>query len=627
MTLLYITFPIILLSAACTGYGLLTLALFRDCFAGLSIAFRLTVAYFLGQSLLVAVFVLLALGGMFTFAAVASVILPGLPLFVLFVWRDWRDVREAGSGALRSWRRAPLSWRILTILAAALFAFGFSTIGRTLEIDASAFYMAAAKFVAYTGRIGMVPGYEFFSWVIMTGEMLNASLMLLGSPGTGARFYEWINFLPALVALYWVARLCKLSARAAFLAALMALTSSAAIGLWGGGKTDTFAVGPALISVCFALASWRTDRRLTYIAMSGLFCGFAIVTKATYLVALLPVALLLVFWSDIFAVVDDAKAFAWARLLRCVTRMGFMSVPFFLFLALGLATFMLKNWIIFRAPFGSGTTSLVSSVYFSAGTTLRLVLSYPFALTYGHYWAQLGTLSPLILAFIPLLFLMPRDERRLATPLSALTISALIGLGLWVALLPSIFMPRYILATLLLLGIPAAAGAVHVSRGRTALARMIVTAAAIVTIFTPSQVNSRSSIFHPIRAMGYFRDGQEAPLFVTDPYAATMEAVNGVAKQGDRVLLLVYPRLWLRGDLLAATSATAEVSEATDQLNKGNAAFWTYLQQKNFSFLIVDTQMDKIAAILKVKPAETEFCEIKSYGGVTAYQIGKGCTR
>jgi hypothetical protein len=193
-------------------------------------------------------------------------------------------------------------------------------------------------------------------------------------------------------------------------------------------------------------------------------------------------------------------------------------------------------------------------------------------------------------------------------------------------MMPSIFMPRYILTTLLLLGIPAAAGAAHVSRGRTALARMVVTAAAIVTILTPSQVNSRLPIFHLIRTINYFRDGQEAPLFVTDPYASTTEAVNSVAKQGDRVLLLIYPRLWLRGDLLAATSSTAEVSEATNQLNKGSPAFWTYLQQKNFSFLIVDSQMDKIAAILKVKPADTEFCEIKSFGGVTAYQIGKGCT-
>jgi hypothetical protein len=222
---------------------------------------------------------------------------------------------------------------------------------------------------------------------------------------------------------------------------------------------------------------------------------------------------------------------------------------------------------------------------------------------------------------------MPRDERKLATPLSALTISVLVALGLWVALMPSIFMPRYILTTLLLLGIPAAAGAAYVSRGRTALAGMVVTTAIIVTIFTPSQVDSRWPIFHPLRTLGYFHDGQEATLFVTDPYVSTMEAVNGVAKQGDRVLLLVYPRLWLRGDLLAATSAQAEVSEATNELNEGSAMFWTYLQRKKFSFLIVDSQMDKIAAILKVKPAEMEFCEIKSYGAVIAYRIGKGCAR
>jgi hypothetical protein len=625
MTLIYILYPAFLLSAACTGYGLAAMMLFPGRFAELPIAFRFIAAYFLGQSLLVGLFVSLALFGVFTSSFVVWLVVPGAILCALSLWLYRHGIHSACIEAIRSLARAPLSWRLLTVLAALLFAYGFSTMGRVLEGDGSAFYLAAAKLMAHTGRIGSLPGYESFSWVIMTGELLYGSLMLLGSPGTSARVYEWINFLPLLGALYSVARICGLSARAAFLATLMALTSSAAVGLWGGGKTDTFAVGPALIAVWFALASWRSDRRRNYIAMSGLFCGFAIATKFSYLIVLLPCTMLLIHWHDTLAALGEMKAFAWRGLLQRVIRIALNSLWFFGLLAIGLAPFVVKNLIIFNAPFGSAGT-LASSAYFSSKTTLRLILSYPIALTYGRYWAQLGTLSPLILAFIPLFFLMPRSERRLASPLMAMTISTVVALAIWMILMPSIFMPRYILATLLLLGIPAAAGAAHVSRERTILAGMVVSATAVVTMLTPNQVMSRTLVFEPGWAIDYFRDGDEEALFTRDAYVAPSMEINKSAPLNDRVLLLVYQRVWLRGDLLERTSTTDEVAEAKELLDKRGADFWAYLQDKGFRSLIVDAaQLDSIAAAVKVKPSELVFCQVTSPGAVAAFQIGETC--
>ena len=281
--------------------------------------------------------------------------------------------------------------------------------------------------------------------------------------------------------------------------------------------------------------------------------------------------------------------------------------------------------IIFNAPFGSAGT-LASSAYFSSKTTLRLILSYPIALTYGRYWAQLGTLSPLILAFIPLFFLMPRSERRLASPLMAMTISTVVALAIWMILMPSIFMPRYILATLLLLGIPAAAGAAHVSRERTILAGMVVSATAVVTMLTPNQVMSRTLVFEPGWAIDYFRDGDEDALFTRDAYVAPSMEINKSAPLNDRVLLLVYQRVWLRGDLLERISTTDEVAEAKELLDKRGADFWAYLQDKGFRSLIVDAaQLDSIAAAVKVKPSELVFCQVTSPGAVAAFQIGETC--
>jgi hypothetical protein len=627
MTLLQILYPIILLSAACLGYGLAVTTLFRNRFAGLPLGLRLTTSYFLGQGLLSGLFIFVALCGMFTSPVVTRVVLLGVLICLLSLWLYRQDIWSAFGEASKCWLRAPLAWQFLAILTAGLFLCSLCTMGRTLEGDATAFYFAAAKLIAYTGHIGSLPGYESFSWVISTSEMLFASLILLGAPGTGARLYEWLNFLPILMALYSVARLCDLPARAGLLVASMALTTSAAIGLFGGGKTDTAAIGPALVGIWFALASWRSDHRQTYMAISGLFCGFAIATKTTYLIVLLPGALLLIFWHDACAGFGELRSLAWSTLKQRIRRIFRTSLPFFGLLAIGLVPFVAKNLIIFHSPVAFGSGALASSVYFTGRTTLWLILSYPLALTYGRYWAQLGTLSPLILAYIPLFFLMPREERRLATPLTAITISTVVAVTLWIALMPSIFMPRYILATLLLLGIPAAAGAAYASRGRTILSATVLSAAVIVTGFTPLIMMSRAPIYYPNEAIAYFRDGDEQKLFTRDPYVATINAVNEAAQQSDRVLLLVYPRLWLRGDLLAVTSTSRETTEARDLLNRRSEAFWAYLQEKKFSFLILNApETDDVAAVIQVRPAGLDLCEIKSYGGVTAYQVGQSCT-
>ena len=627
MTLIYISWPVILLSAACIGYGVVAMTSFYGGFAGLPIAFRLTAAYFFGQGLIATLFVFLALFGVFTYHIVLAATLLGATLCILSIWQCRRQVLLAYAGASRTWLRASFSWRVIAVLAAALFIYGFATMGRKLiEVDASAFYLAAAKLIAHTGKIGKLPGYEYFSWVIMTGELLYASLMLLGAPGTGARFYEWINFLPALVALYWVGRVSNLSVRASFLVVVMALTSSAAVGLWGGGKTDTFAVGPAVIGVWFALASWRSEHRWSCTAMAGLFCGFAIAAKLSYLITLLPAVTLLINWDEAIAIIGDARALSRKSLLQRAKQIALNSVWFFSFLTLALAPLLIKNLVVFHLPLGTTAVSLASSKWYSSWTVLRLILSYPIALTYGRYWAQGGTLSPLILAFFPLFFLIPRNDRKLSSPLAALTISTVVAVAIWMALMPSIFMPRYILATLLLLGVPAAAGAAFVSRERTLLTGIVLSVTAIVIVLTPNQVNTRSPNFYADRAIDYFWNGNEAALFDRDPFVASMFEVNEAAHPNDRVLLLAYPRIWLRGDLLAAISSTYEVEEAKALLDQNSAEFWTYLQDKGFSFVIATAdQLPNIAAVTKIKPDRLGFCQIESWGGVSTFQIGESC--
>ena len=63
MTLISITYPIVLLAAACTGYGLLAIRLFCRDVATLPAVLHLVASYFLGQGLLAGLFILLGAGG------------------------------------------------------------------------------------------------------------------------------------------------------------------------------------------------------------------------------------------------------------------------------------------------------------------------------------------------------------------------------------------------------------------------------------------------------------------------------------------------------------------------------------------------------------------------------------
>jgi hypothetical protein len=81
-------------------------------------------------------------------------------------------------------------------------------------------------------------------------------------PGVAARIYSWVNYAPTLLALYAVARTCERPPREALLAVAMAVTSSAAIALWGSGKTDLFDIvdtGDAL-GFCLHRFKWVFPR-------------------------------------------------------------------------------------------------------------------------------------------------------------------------------------------------------------------------------------------------------------------------------------------------------------------------------------------------------------------------------
>jgi hypothetical protein len=102
----------------------------------------------------------------------------------------------------------------------------------------------------------------------------------------------------------------------------------------------------------------------------------------------------------------------------------------------------------------------------------------------------------------------------------------------------------------------------------------------------------------------------------------TMNAVNARARKDERVLLLVYPRVWLRSDLIMNASSEVEVGTATQMLKSDADEFWTFLRSGNFNFIIVDSGTANLFQdAVKVKPESFAVCPLSSNGGVTAFAL------
>ena len=271
---------------------------------------------------------------------------------------------------------------------------------------------------------------------------------------------------------------------------------------------------------------------------------------------------------------------------------------------------------------------LETTAWFSPATTFRLLATYPLALTYGRYWAQFGTLSPLVIGLLPFLIYMPRQER-CASKLAALSVGAAIGLIAWIALFPAVFMPRYFLANLLMLGIPAAAAGEAFSRRGRWRSHLVAVASLVALAAIPAQVDAQLPLsFDAASTGGILRDPANELLGSGGlaPYERAEHALNALAAPGDRIFMLSYYRYWLRPDLLLRVSTTSDPrpfelpTTASPELH--SLYFWTVFQEAGYRFILLDSNMFPMGKyFLDHVPPGLRARVIFSEGVLAAYEI------
>jgi hypothetical protein len=255
---------------------------------------------------------------------------------------------------------------------------------------------------------------------------------------------------------------------------------------------------------------------------------------------------------------------------------------------LAIIPHLIKNGIMFDnplSPFGAGTLGWVDQAWLDEDTTRHILFTYPLQLFYGSYNSQIGNLSPLILASFPLVLFLPRSRNPHTDTLIIITATAIISMLVWMIARPSVLAPRYILASLLLLAIPAARAFEFVSvnerRPRWLSGYLLVISSFILITM---DIRSASAIFKPVDTMLYLT-GRISECGTNRQFCDVINMANSDIEVGRRLFMITYQRYYFRPDLIQCLPSLNEILTYYD-LNT-SLQRWNYIYGRGFRYMLL----------------------------------------
>jgi hypothetical protein len=558
---------------------------------------ELASAYLVGQGILANIWVLMALRGWFSSINVGTLVfLLAVTGIVLSRKLIFEFIKQVGSIFNQSKREKP-SWKLIIVLTLLICAAWSTSLGRSPIGDGSAFYLPLAKVTADSHRLQLLPGYEELTSIGLQGEMHFAALMSMGSVGA-AQLFSWPTILAGAILLLALGKNAGVSRRGQWLMLAILFTSSALIELSGTGKTDLFAAALGMAAYYWAIRI-RDFQGSSIFWRVGLFTGLTLVAKISYMVTFLPSIGIIILWGyyerSRRAGLQASNFANWLpSILIGITGLFMAIIPH-----------LVKNHVLFEnplAPFGTGTSGIQDQTWSGPETTRRILFTIPFALTFGEYWAQMGNVSPLALAFAPLAVLLPRPRRVIDSPLFIITISSMIGILTWFILRPSVVAPRYYMACLLLLIIPAARAADFVAShgsGAKVLQSTVLTVTILAIIAHGSYYLDRA--FFPKQTFSYLSNRlsecEKAP-----KYCGMITIINNSIGPGERLFTNTFVRYWLRADLIQC-ALTTEERNAYRNLDTPEQR-WSFIFGRGFRYIPSLPPTDGLESVLINKDLE-----------------------
>jgi hypothetical protein len=494
-----------------------------------------------------------------------------------------QDCMDASFDGLKAIREMPL-WLLLITGFTALLTLGTGIGAWVLppKGDAAAFYMVYPKIIAATGLLEPMHGpYYFFSVIGLPVELHYAALMVLADEHA-AKFFMFPIAMSVGVMLAGIVRLCGGGIAAVAFSWAMLFSSYTFHHYVYDGKVDLAAAAFGLAAVYWLLRG--TESRVSVLAfgVAGWFAGLATTAKFSYLLVLGVSLLVLLAWRLMVSRSEETKlGESSVNLARASGLMAITAV---------VAWFpqLLKNGMLFDAPLapfwgGQGDGSMLSQVWFSPGETIKILLTYPFALVFGRYPMQGGGLSFLFLAFVPFLIWLSRPKSWRKSMTVAVTVAAFAGVMAWMVLRPSVIAPRYILATLLLFVpiLAIAAEDVLTTMNVPRMLQMGTTAAVMLAI--------AASFWHllPIvEATFTAQNARDNACRLAGVECRSFQQLKEVARPGDRILISSYYPYWLAPSHIQCRDSLQEQREIPDQ-----AQLLPWLQSHGFAYVAIDTHI------------------------------------
>jgi hypothetical protein len=579
MTLFWIIVLMIIYLLACLSLGgrvTTTITGRHDSDPGLT---SLATHFLLGHGLLAGLWLIIALLGLFTPLVIAAVL--GVGIVVGFRSAGDTLARARTHLAQIAARLATLSigWKLANVLLVITMALSLLRAFNLPSWDAMNFYLALPKLVSATQHIKPLPGFEGFTAMFgLQAEMHHAALLSLSNGNDIlARLFTWPVSLSLALVLLSIGRLVGLGRLGQWIMLSAVYTSTTVLNLTGDGKTDVFAAAMGVAAFYYVLKSeGGSNHKMLW--LSGLFAGLSVMAKVTYVGTLIPCVVVLLSLQYL-TLNRPWNVQSVVTLLRRLFQFAVCA-------AIPMIPMLLKNLVLFEQIVPVAHSQFLSGeAWFSEEAKRRALLTYPFAVTLSLDPNLYGNLSPLPLAFAPLILILPRPRNFLTSRFVQLNLAALVGIILWFIFgRNAVLIIRYMLAPLFILFLLPMKAAEYVS---TSGAKPNILNAAIliciVGLFVIGIPNFRSDIPAFTRFLaGHTLDCDDDP----DARSCVLLAINKDASPGNRVFALSYPRYWLRPDLLQCLSTLSEIHGA-HTLPPGNAR-WLYLYQRGFRYLLLD---------------------------------------
>jgi len=552
---------------------------------------KLITSYLLGQGMLANFWLLLAIYSWFSPILIKTITALLALAGIIFCFKDGIEFSNKIKQTMIVSLKDAWGWRIISILTVLSCLLWFTSLGRSSYGDGASFYLPIAKVTAESHSLRLLPGYEYLMSIGLQGEMHFAALMSLGSPGA-ARLFAWPTILAGAGMLLATAKMAGIKRRGQWLVLAMVFTSSAVIELSGSGKTDLFATALGFAAYYWAIKIQKEDNSLAF-WLTGLFSGLTLIAKLSYIYTFIPSITILIVWSYIKNNKKGPREIFSPRQI----------LVFFSILMGGILIaaipHLVKNYTLFNnifAPYGTSANGWQDQTWYGPNTTLRILLTIPFALTFGDYWAQIGNISPLPLIFAPLVFLMPRPRNLLNSSLFVITLAGIIGVTFWFVLRPSVLAPRYFMACLLLLILPIAKAVEHVSQHPSQfklLSGAALTITALTLVMCMSFYTNKVFLFE--KTVLYLT-GSVGECELEARYCELITIINETAKPGERVLINNV-RYWLRSDLIQC-ALTTEETEAYLELETPEQR-WAFIYGRGFTLIPIINNWNPVENLLR----------------------------